>query len=62
MEIINLDKIETVSLPFSVSNGTYTYTDAIVGTPDYINNLTQDQILAIQQERFTNWLAYINGE
>jgi hypothetical protein len=61
MEITNLDKIETISLPFSVTDGKYTFNDAIVGTPDYINGLTQEQILAIQQERFTNWLAIING-
>ena len=61
MEITNLDKIETISLPFSVTDGTVTFTDAIVGTPDYINALTQEQISAMQQQRFENWLAVING-
>jgi hypothetical protein len=61
MEITNLEKIETISLPFSVTDGQYIFNDAIVGTPDYINGLTQEQIFAMQQERFTNWLSIING-
>jgi hypothetical protein len=61
MEITNLPKIVNVSLPFTATDGTNTLNDAIVGTEDFINNLTDEQILAIQQERFTNWLAIING-
>jgi hypothetical protein len=65
MNIINLEKTEnedgSISLPFSVSNETYTLSDAIVGNPDYISGLNLDQIIEIQQQRFTNWLAIING-
>lgn len=51
----------TLSISFSVTANGYTLNDAIVGTSDYINNLTQDQILAIQQQRFANWMVVING-
>lgn len=61
MEITNLPKIVTISLPFSATDGTYTLNDAIVGNEDYINSLTSEQLLSLQQERFTNWLAIING-
>ena len=65
MEIINgiqtVNEDGTMSLPFSITNGIYTLKDAIVGTADYINNLNADQIIEIQQQRFTNWLSIING-
>lgn len=64
MEIINLDKVindEIVSLPFYATDGVNRLNDAIVGNANYIDGLTSDKILAIQQQRFTNWLAIING-
>jgi hypothetical protein len=65
MEITNgvqtINEDGTMSLPFSVTDGKYTLQDAIVGTVDYINGLSLEQVIEIQQQRFTNWLAIING-
>ena len=65
MNIINQTLIDngdgTSTLPFSVTDKGYTLNDAIVGNNDYINSLTSDEILAIQQQRFTNWIAVLNG-
>lgn len=66
MEVINLDKIinddGSVSLPFYATDGVNRLNDAIVGTSDYIDGLTSDQILAIQTQRFNTWLSVINGQ
>jgi hypothetical protein len=50
-----------VSLQFTISNDKYTLTDAIVGSPDYINNLTSEQILTIQQERFNSYVDLLSS-
>jgi len=51
----------SVSLPFSATDGKYTFADAIVGSADFINGLTSDQILAMQTQRWNNWYAIITN-
>ena len=51
----------SVSLPFSATDGKYTFTDAIVGSADFINGLTPDQLLAMQTQRWNNWYAIITN-
>ena len=51
----------TISLPFSATDGKYTFTDAIVGNADFINAMTADQILAMQTQRWDNWYAIITN-
>jgi hypothetical protein len=65
MEIINLEQTSyedgRISLPFYATDGENRLNDAIVGEPDYINGLTDNEILAIQTQRFNTWLSIING-
>lgn len=48
-----------LAIQFSITKNGYTYNDAIVGNPDYINALTPDKITAIQTQRFDNWYTFI---
>lgn len=43
---------------FEKTDGTYTFRDAIHLPPDH--NLTEDEIEAMKQQRFDNWLSHIN--
>jgi hypothetical protein len=43
---------------FEKTDGTYTFRDAIHLPPDH--NLTDDEIEAMKQQRFDNWLSIIN--
>ena len=43
---------------FEKTDGTYTFKDAIHLPPDH--NLTDDEIEAMKQQRFDNWLTIIN--
>jgi len=49
------------AINFTATGGGYTLSDAIVGTADYINSLTPDQVNAIEVERFNNWYAIITA-
>lgn len=64
MEIINLEKIisddGSISLPFYATDGVNRLNDAIVSNANYIDGLTSDEILAIQTQRFNNWLLIVN--
>jgi hypothetical protein len=51
----------TSTLPFSITDKGYTLNDAIVGNNGYISSLTSDEIIAMQEQRFTNWIAVLNG-
>lgn len=48
-----------LAIQFSITKNGYTYNDAIVGNPDYINALTPDEISTIQNQRFDNWYKII---
>lgn len=56
-KIINSDG--TVTLPYTVVSGRYTFKDAIVGFEDDISAMTAEQILAEQTQRFNNWHSLI---
>jgi len=58
-QVINADG--TISLPFSATDDKYTFADAIVGSADFINGLTPEQILEMQTQRWNNWYAIVTA-
>ena len=45
----------SLSIDFTATYEGHELKDAIVGTPDFINLLSADQIYTIEFERFNNW-------
>ena len=50
-----------ISVPFSRTNGMYTFTDALVMAPNAYEALTPDEITAMQDARFAAWLDFITA-
>jgi hypothetical protein len=48
-----------ISVPFSRTNGMYTFTDALVIAPNAYDALTPDEITAMQDARFADWVAQV---
>jgi hypothetical protein len=48
-----------ISIPYSRTNGIYTFTDAIVLDDDAYAAMTAEKITAIQDARFASWVALI---
>lgn len=48
-----------LALDFTMEKDGYVYSDSIVGDPDYINSLSDDEIEAIKNDRFNRWFAII---
>lgn len=50
-----------VTLPFQVDDGVYYYADALHLTQEQIDELGPSGIQAMQQQRFADWLAFIDA-
>lgn len=48
-----------ISIPYSRSNGIYTFTDAILLDDDVYAAMTPEEIIAMQDARFAAWLAHV---
>lgn len=48
-----------ISIPYSRSNGVYTFTDAILLDDDVYAAMTPEEITAMQDARFATWLACV---
>lgn len=48
-----------ISIPYSRTNGIYTFTDAIVLDDDVYAAMTTEEITAMQDARFANWVAQV---
>lgn len=49
------------SIKFTITQDGQTFTDAIVDTQENLNALTAEQLKAIQQSRFDNWVAHVQA-
>ena len=50
----------SMSIDFVASYDGYVLKDAIVGTPDYINSLSAEEINNIEVDRFNAWYEIVN--
>ena len=50
-----------MSIDFVASYEGYVFKDAIVGTPEYINSLTAEEINTIEVDRFNAWYAIVSA-
>jgi hypothetical protein len=48
-----------LSITFIATLDTYVFEDAIVGSPEFINGLTPDELYAIELKRFEDWYAIV---
>jgi hypothetical protein len=48
-----------IAVPFIKTNGKYTFNDALVMTLEEYQQKTSEELEAIMQQRFDNWLAII---
>ena len=51
----------SMSIDFTASYDGYTLRDAIVGSPEYINSLTAEEINTIEVVRFNAWYAIVSA-
>jgi len=51
----------SMSIDFTATYDSYELKDAIVGTPEFINGLTADEINTIEVDRFNNWYAIVTA-
>jgi len=51
----------SMSIDFTASYESYVMRDAIVGSPEYINSLTAEEINTIEVERFNAWYAIVSA-
>ena len=51
----------SLSIDFTATYESYELKDAIVGTPEFINGLTADEINTIEVDRFNNWYAIVTA-
>jgi hypothetical protein len=51
--------MELISFRFEMGEAPYIYKDALIMTQDAYDRLTDDQILAMQQERYDRWYDLI---
>ncbi|KPK13930.1 MAG: hypothetical protein AMJ56_00310 [Anaerolineae bacterium SG8_19] len=49
-----------ISDAFVLGDGPLVYSDAIVLPPEQYNALSPDEIAALKQQRYDNWIAIIN--
>lgn len=57
---INVLEDGRISVPYSRTRGTNTFTDAIVLSQEDYDALTEEQITAMMDARFDKWYNYIN--
>ena len=50
----------SMSIDFTASYDGYVMRDAIVGTSEYINSLTAEEINTIEVDRFNAWYAIVS--
>jgi hypothetical protein len=50
-----------LSITFIATLDTYFFEDAIVGSPEFINGLTPDELYAIELKRFNDWYAIVTA-
>lgn len=48
-----------ISIPFTRTNGQYTLQDAIVMSATEFESLSEADILAMQDLRFSNWVSFL---
>lgn len=49
-----------IRIKFTIERDGYSYADALYFSPQEYNSLTPEQIEAMKEERFQNWLTAIN--
>ena len=50
-----------LSITFIATLDTYVFEDAIVGSPEFINGLTADELYALELKRFEDWYAIVTA-
>jgi hypothetical protein len=50
-----------LSITFIATLDTYRFVDAIVGSPEFINGLTADELYAMELKRFEDWYAIVTA-
>jgi hypothetical protein len=48
-----------ISIPYSRTNGIYTFTDAIILDDDVYAAMTPEEITAMQDARFAAWVTHV---
>jgi hypothetical protein len=48
-----------ISIPYSRTNGVYTFTDTIILSEDAYAAMTPEEITAMQDARFAAWVAHV---
>ena len=48
-----------ISIPFIKSNSKYSFSDSIILSPEERAEITDEQLEALKQQRFDNWLAIV---
>lgn len=50
-----------ISIPYSRSNGIYTFTDALILEDDVFASMAPEEITAMQDARFAAWVAQVEA-
>jgi hypothetical protein len=48
-----------ISIPYSRTNGVYTFTDTVILSEDAYAAMTPEEITAMQDARFAAWVAHV---
>lgn len=48
-----------ISIPYSRSNGIYTFSDSLILDEETYNGMTAEEITAMQDARFAAWVAHV---
>lgn len=56
---MEINQQEHIRIMFTVTEGNDSFTDALYFTPAEYAGMTQEQIAALQKQRFDNWKAHI---
>jgi hypothetical protein len=48
-----------ISIPYSRTNGIYTFTDTIILSEDAYANMTPEEITEMQDARFSSWVLHV---
>ena len=48
-----------ISIPYSRTNGVYTFTDTVILSEDAYAAMTPEEITSMQDARFAAWVAYV---
>lgn len=51
---------ESMSISFVATLDQYVFSDAIVGTSEWIESLTPEEIYSIELQRWNDWYAIVN--